>query len=198
MRGTWFYFDESLSRYVPFNESLANSIDLWFEEEKNKAYLLDRQNPNPSETLSFRAEKDIAFERVKNSSGPQQYRFVITRDTSFDVEDRSENGDGGGRRSSSGNDRISSSSSSDMNGLSSKSPTLEKPPVEGVEVVSGTVRIKAQNSMDSLHVAAEREHEKPLGLQSEKDDYEKDQEETIYTELVGEDLLDMQPPLQRR
>lgn len=37
VRGTWFFFDQTHSKLLPFNEAVASQIDSWFEEEKNNA-----------------------------------------------------------------------------------------------------------------------------------------------------------------
>ena len=198
MRGTWFWFDDKLDQYVPFNESLANSIDAWFEEEKAKAYDLERHNRNQIETICVHAEKDIAFKRTNDSAGPQQYRFVVRRDNYYGREgdyhddgrvDKTISRDDGkvnpelkgmiiqNNRTSSLPSSSSSSSSSFFSSLSmtasSQEPTVhvhgEQNSTKVVDVVGGNVRIKAQNSMDNIHCAAEKEHEKPSSLLTEID-----------------------------
>ena len=212
MRGTWFYFDESLDRYVPFNEALASSIDSWFEEEKSKAYLLDQHNPNPSETIYFRAEKDIAFERIKNASGLQQYRFVITRDSSFNVDEEGSLSGGGSsnnleqaavNRNGGASSPSFSSTSSTTSCSPPAPPELGIPPLEVHEVVNGDVHVKSQNSMDGLFNVAEIEQDKPPSLITEIDDKDDDQSEEGQPDLVvavpfDDDLPDTQPPVQRR
>lgn len=79
IRGTWFYRDVNTKSYLPFPESLAAKIDLWYEDER-------RRLPSSGLTTNRSSTEFHVFRTPDEEESAKLYRFELSYDGGYSAK----------------------------------------------------------------------------------------------------------------